>query len=236
MPVGDISASLKQDINGLKVGVITDLLQEGVEEDVKKAILNSIEVLKSKGAIIKDIKMPTLKYSIGIYYILATAEASSNLARFDGVRYGHRTTGAKNLLEMYNKSRAEGFGDEVKRRIMLGTYALSSGYYDAYYKKAQQMRRLIKEEFDKAFKDVDVLVSPTCPTTAFDIGSRNSDPLAMYLTDIGTICANLAGIPALSTPVGFDKEGMPVGLQIMADVLKEDILLKTAYNVEQGIK
>ncbi len=236
MPAGDILSSLKQDIKGLKVGVITDLMQEGVEEDVKKNVLNSIEVLKKAGATVKEVKMPTLKYAIGIYYVLATAEASSNLARFDGVRYGHRTKGAENLLEMYTKTRAEGFGDEVKRRIMLGTYALSSGYYDAYYKKAQQMRRLVKNEFDRVFKEVDVLVSPTCPTTAFDLGSRNDDPLAMYLTDIGTICANLAGIPALSTPVGFDREGMPVGLQIMTDVLKEDVLLRTAYNVELGLK
>ena len=236
MEVDDVTKTLKDGVSGLKIGVIKELLGEGVNDDVRKSVENSIEIYKKLGATIKEISLPLLKYSIGIYYIVATAEASSNLARFDGVRYGYRTKDAQNLLEMYTKTRAEGFGDEVKRRIMLGTYALSSGYYDAYYKKAQQLRRLVKEDFDKAFKDVDILISPTCPTTAFDIGSRNEDPLAMYLTDIATISANLIGAPAVSTPCGFDSEKMPIGLQIIGKNLDEATVLRAAYNLEQALK
>ena len=236
MEVDDVTKTLKDDVKGLKIGVIKELLAEGVNDDVRKSVQDAIETYKKLGATIKEVSLPLLKYSIGIYYIVATAEASSNLARFDGVRYGHRTKDAQNLLEMYTKTRAEGFGDEVKRRIMLGTYALSSGYYDAYYKKAQQLRRLVKNDFDKVFEDVDVLISPTCPTTAFDIGSRNEDPLAMYLTDIATISANLIGAPALSTPCGFDSEKMPIGLQIIGKNLDEATVLRAAYNLEQAIK
>ena len=236
MEVDDVTKTLKNDVKGLKIGVIKELLAEGVNDDVRKSVQDAIETYKKLGATIKEVSLPLLKYSIGIYYIVATAEASSNLARFDGVRYGHRTKDAQNLLEMYTKTRAEGFGDEVKRRIMLGTYALSSGYYDAYYKKAQQLRRLVKNDFDKVFEDVDVLISPTCPTTAFDLGSRNEDPLAMYLTDIATISANLIGAPALSTPCGFDSEKMPIGLQIIGKNLDEATVLRAAYNLEQAIK
>lgn len=236
MEVNDVTKTLKDDVKGLKIGVIKELLAEGVNDDVRKSVQDAIETYKKLGATIKEVSLPLLKYSIGIYYIVATAEASSNLARFDGVRYGYRTKDAQNLLEMYTKTRAEGFGDEVKRRIMLGTYALSSGYYDAYYKKAQQLRRLVKNDFDKVFEDVDVLISPTCPTTAFDIGSRNEDPLAMYLTDIATISANLIGAPALSTPCGFDSEKMPIGLQIIGKNLDEATVLRAAYNLEQAIK
>ncbi len=236
LEVEDVNKTLKNDIKGLKIGVIKELMAEGVSDDVRKSIENAIEVYKKLGAEIKEVSLPLLKYSIGIYYIVATAEASSNLARFDGVKYGYRTKDAQNLLEMYTKTRAEGFGDEVKRRIMLGTYALSSGYYDAYYKKAQQLRRLVKNDFDNVFKDVDVLISPTCPTTAFDIGSRNEDPLAMYLTDIATISANLIGAPALSTPCGFDSEKMPIGLQIIGKNLDESTILRAAYNLEQALK
>ena len=236
MPVPAFSKALTKDIKGAKIGVIKELLGDGVSADVKNAVENTIKKYKELGAEIIEISLPLLKYSIGVYYILATAEASSNLARFDGVKYGHRTKDAKNLLEMYTKTRAEGFGDEVKRRIMLGTYALSAGYYDAYYKKAQQLRRLIKEDFDKAFEKVDVLVSPTCPNTAFEIGSKISDPLSMYLTDIGTISANLAGIPGMSLPCGYDSDGMPVGLQILAPALQEEKLFNIAYNFEQAVK
>ncbi|MBR2386755.1 aspartyl/glutamyl-tRNA amidotransferase subunit A, partial [bacterium] len=225
--------TIKNDIKGLKIGVIKDLMGEGVQDEVKKSIEDAIKIYEKLGATVSEVSIPHLKYSIGIYYIIATAEASSNLARFDGVRYGHRTHDAQNLLEMYNKSRAEGFGDEVKRRIMLGTYALSSGYYDAYYKKAQQLRRLVANDFEAVFKDVDVLLGPTCPTTAFDIGSKASDPLAMYLTDIGTICANLIGAPALSMPTGVDKENMPIGAQLIANNLNEELLFRTAYNFEK---
>ncbi len=232
MPVGDISKTFKNDIKGMKFGVIKELMAEGVNDEVKKAVENAVKIYEKLGATVKEVSLPLLKHSIGVYYIIATAEASSNLARFDGVKYGHRTADAKNLMEMYTKTRKEGFGDEVKRRIMLGTYALSSGYYDAYYKKAQQLRRLIKDDFDRVFKEVDVLISPTCPTTAFDIGSRNEDPLAMYLTDIGTICANLIGAPAISIPAGFDKDGMPIGMQLVSQVLTEEPLLRAAYNFE----
>lgn len=234
LPVPNYAAALKKGIKGLKIGVIKELLGEGVAPDVKKAIENAIDTYKSLGAEIVEISLPLLKHSIGVYYIVATAEASSNLARFDGVKYGHRTPDAKNLLEMYTKTRAEGFGDEVKRRIMLGTYALSSGYYDAYYKKAQQVRHLIKNDFDKVFETVDVLLSPTCPYTAFEIGSKVEDPLSMYLTDIGTISANLAGIPGMSIPCGFDNSGMPVGMQLLAPALQEEKLLNIAYNFEQA--
>ena len=234
LPVQNYRASLNNDIKGMKVGIVKELISEGLAPDVAKAMQMAIDTYKSLGAEIVEISLPNLKHSIGIYYILATAECSSNLARFDGVRYGHRTDNAENLLEMYCKSRAEGFGPEVKRRIMLGTYALSSGYYDAYYKKAQQMRRVVTEDFVKAFEKVDVLISPTCPNTAFDLGSKTSDPLAMYLTDIATISANLAGIPAMSIPAGFDSDGMPIGLQLMSPQLSEAKLFNIAYKFEQS--
>ena len=234
LPVERYSSSLNKDLAGMKIGVIKELMTEGLSEGVQIAMENAIETYKKLGAEIIQISLPKIKYSIGIYYILATAECSSNLARFDGVKYGHRTQNPENLLDMYCKTRAEGFGDEVKRRIMLGTYALSSGYYDAYYKKAQQLRRLVTDEFVEAFKTVDALIAPTCPNTAFDIGSRTEDPLAMYLTDIATISSNLAGIPAMSIPAGFDKDGMPVGLQIIAPQLREATLFNAAYKFEQA--
>lgn len=234
LPVEHYAEDLNKDIKGLRVGVIKELMTEGLSEDVDKAMKAAIETYKNLGAEIVEISLPRLKYSIGIYYILATAECSSNLARFDGVKYGYRTPSAKSLMEMYTKTRAEGFGPEVKRRIMLGTYALSSGYYDAYYKKAQQMRALVTQDFIDAFKKADILISPTCPTTAFEMGAKSSDPLAMYLTDIATISANLAGIPGMSIPAGFDKDGMPIGLQILAPQLKEKQLFNAAHQFEQA--
>lgn len=234
LPVENYRESLNNDIKGMKVGVVKELMQKGLTPDVEKAIQNAIDTYKSLGAEVVEISLPNIGHSIGIYYILATAECSSNLARFDGVKYGYRADGANNLLDMYCKTRAEGFGPEVKRRIMLGTYALSSGYYDAYYKKAQQMRRIVTEDFLKAFSQVDILIAPTCPNTAFDLGSKTEDPLAMYLTDIATIGANLAGIPALSVPAGFDSDGMPIGLQIMAPQLQEAKLFNFAYKFEQS--
>ncbi len=235
MEVGNISANLKKDIKGLKVGVIKELMAEGVADDVKESVENAIKTYEKLGAEIKEISLPLLKHSIGVYYIVATAEASSNLARFDGVRYGYRAQNCENLLDMYCKTRAEGFGPEVKRRIMLGTYALSSGYYDAYYKKAQQLRRLIANDFNRAFESVNILVSPTCPTTAFDLNSKANNPLEMYLTDIATISSNLVGAPALSMPCGFDKDGMPIGLQVIAKNLDEMTLLQSAYALEQEL-
>lgn len=234
IPVEPYSKLLNGDIKGMKIGYIKELFGEGLEKDVQKSLQDAIETYKSLGAEIKEISLPNLKYSIGIYYIIATAEASSNLARFDGVKYGYRTNDAKNLMEMYTKTRAEGFGPEVKRRIMLGTYALSSGYYDAYYKKAQQMRALVKQDFDRAFSEVDLLIGPTCPNTAFEFGAKTDDPLAMYLTDIATITANLAGIPGISVPAGFDSTGMPIGLQILAPQLGESKLFNAAYKFEQA--
>ncbi len=235
LEVGDIYNNLKRDIKGLRVGVIKELMAEGVSDDVKASIENAIKTYEKLGAEIKEISLPLLKHSIGVYYIVATAEASSNLARFDGVKYGFRAADCENLLDMYCKTRAQGFGPEVKRRIMLGTYALSSGYYDAYYKKAQQLRRLIANDFNKAFEQVDILVSPTCPTTAFDLNSKANNPLEMYLTDIATISSNLVGAPALSMPCGFDKEGMPIGLQVIAKNLDELTLLQASYALEQEL-
>ena len=235
LEVGDIFNNLKKDIKGLKVGVIKELMAEGVEDDVKTSVENAIKTYEKLGAEIIEISLPLLKHSIGVYYIVATAEASSNLARFDGVKYGFRAQNCENLLDMYCKTRSQGFGPEVKRRIMLGTYALSSGYYDAYYKKAQQLRRLIANDFNKAFEKVDILVSPTCPTTAFDLNSRADNPLAMYLTDIATISSNLVGAPALSMPCGFDKGGMPIGLQVIAKNLDELTLLQSAFALEQEL-
>ncbi len=235
LEVGNISGNLKRDIKGLRVGVIKELMIDGVADDVKVAVENAIKTYEKMGAEIKEISLPLLKHSIGVYYIVATAEASSNLARFDGVKYGFRAQNCENLLEMYCKTRAQGFGPEVKRRIMLGTYALSSGYYDAYYKKAQQLRRLIANDFVKAFEQVDILVSPTCPTTAFDLNSKADNPLEMYLTDIATISSNLVGSPALSMPVGFDKDKMPIGMQIIAKRLDELTLLQSAYALEQEL-
>lgn len=234
VPVEKYSTLLNSDIKGMKVGVIKELVGEGVSEDVSKAVQHAIDTYKSLGAEIVEISLPNIKHSIGVYYIIATAEASSNLARFDGVKYGYRAKDAKSLMEMYTKTRAEGFGPEVKRRIMLGTYALSSGYYDAYYKKAQQLRALIKQDFDKAFEKADLLISPTCPNTAFEFGSKTEDPLAMYLTDIATISANLAGIPGISVPAGFDAAGMPIGLQILAPQLGEVNLFNASYKFEQA--
>lgn len=234
LPVEHYSAHLNDDIKGMKVGVIKELMTEGLSDDVARAMQKAIDDYKKLGAEVVEISLPNLKYSIGIYYILATAECSSNLARFDGVRYGYRTPDAQNLMELYTKSRAEGFGPEVKRRIMLGTYALSSGYYDAYYKKAQQMRALVTQDFVEAFKKVDILISPTCPNTAFELGAKSSDPLQMYLTDIATISANLAGIPGMSVPAGFDKDGMPIGLQILAPQLQESRLFNVAHKFERA--
>ena len=234
MPVEHYADFLNNDIRGKKVGVIKELMGEGNSPEVTKAIENAIDTYKKLGCEVKEISLKNIKYSIGIYYILATAECSSNLARFDGVRYGYRTPNPSNLMELYTKSRAEGFGPEVKRRIMLGTYALSAGYYDAYYKKAQQMRALVTQDFVNAFKEVDVLISPTCPNTAFELGAKASDPLAMYLTDIATIGCNLAGIPGISVAAGFDNSGMPIGLQILAPQFEEAKLFNFAYKFEQA--
>ncbi len=235
LEVPKYTQALGKDIKGTKIGIIKELMGEGVQPEVQESISNALKEYEKMGAEIIEISIPHVKYTIGTYYIIATAEASSNLARYDGVRYGYRHKDAKSLIEMYMKTRAEGFGDEVKRRIMLGTYALSSGYYDAYYKKAQQIRTLIKQDFDKAFEKVDFMISPTCPTTAFELNSKTADPLSMYLMDICTITANMAGVPAMSLPCGFDKQNMPIGLQIVGPVLSEEKMLNLAYNFEQAV-
>lgn len=233
IPVPKYTENLKKGVKDLRIGVISELLGDGVAPEVKASVQAAIKVYESLGAKIEEISLPHSQYAIATYYIIATAEASANLARYDGVKYGYRTPNADNIMEMYTKSRAEGFGDEVKRRIMIGTYALSSGYYDAYYKKAQQLRTLIKRDFDNAWEHVDLLISPTCPTTAFEFGSKVSDPLSMYLMDIATITANLAGIPGMSIPCGIDSKGLPIGLQILGPTLSEDTMLRAAYAFEQ---
>ncbi|MFC1559975.1 Asp-tRNA(Asn)/Glu-tRNA(Gln) amidotransferase subunit GatA [Candidatus Margulisiibacteriota bacterium] len=233
IPVPDYKKSLVNDIKGLRIGVIKELLGKGMNEEVKDAVKAAIKKLESLGAKISEVSMPTFEYGVPTYYLLATAEASSNLARYDGVKYGYRSEKANDLLTIYYNTRREGFGPEVKRRIMLGTYALSAGYYDAYYLKAQKIRTLIKNDFDKAFSKFDVLISPTSPTVAFKIGEKTNDPLAMYLSDIATIPVNLAGIPAISIPCGFS-DNLPVGLQIMGKAFDEETILKVAYTYEQN--
>ena len=229
--VKELEKPLKKD---LKIGIIKELLGEGIDEDVRKAILAAAETYKQLGIAVEEVSMPQLKHALPVYYIICTAEASANLARFDGVRYGLRAADAKDLSTMYSQTRQQGFGAEVKRRIMLGTYALSSGYYDAYYKKAQQVRRLIKEEFDKQFSKYDLLLSPTSPSVAFPIGEKVDDPLTMYLSDIATIPANLAGIPGISLPCGFGDNNLPIGLQLLGPALSDAQLLQAAHAFEQA--
>ena len=231
--IPDYTANLDGDISGMKIGVPEEYFGEGIDDEVKEAVWNAIEQLEELGAEYEEVSLPHTDYGLSAYYLIAPAEASSNLARYDGVRYGHRSNQANGLIEMFKKTRQEGFGDEVKRRIMLGTYALSSGYYDAYYKKAQKVRTLIKQDFDEAFAEYDILISPTTPTTAFEIGDKSNDPLQMYLSDICTIPVNLAGLPALSMPCGVDSDDLPIGLQIIGDHFAEEKILQAAYALEQ---
>ena len=230
--VPDYISALTGDVKGLRIGVPKEYLGEGIDPAVKESVMNALRVLESLGASWEEISLPHTEYAIAAYYIIASSEASSNLARFDGVRYGVRSSQASNLLEVYEKSRSEGFGQEVKRRIMLGTYALSSGYYDAYYLKAQKVRTLVKQDFDRAFERYDVIVGPTAPTPAFKIGSQIDDPLTMYLNDICTIPVSLAGVPAISVPCGM-ADGLPVGLQIIGKAFDEATVLRVAHAYEQ---
>jgi aspartyl-tRNA(Asn)/glutamyl-tRNA(Gln) amidotransferase subunit A len=227
-PVPDYLSSLSLDVKDLKIGVPKEYFGKGLDAQVKDSVIEAVKVFEKAGAKISDVSLPNMDSAIEVYYILAPSEASANLARFDGIRYGHRSKDAATLMELYEKSRDEGFGPEVKRRIMLGTYALSSGYYDAYYLKAQRVRTLICRDFENAFKSVDVLITPTAPTTAFKIGDKIEDPLQMYLSDIYTISCNLAGIPGISVPCGFSKERLPVGFQILGRPFEEDIMLQMA--------
>ncbi len=232
VPVPDYAATLNEDIAGKTVGVPRELLGEGLEDDVQEKIEASIKNFRALGANIVDVELPYAKYGIAVYYIIATAEASSNLARYDGVRYGFRAEEADELRKMYSKTREEGFGPEVKRRIMLGTYVLSSGYYDAYYAKAQKVRALVKRDYQLAFKKCDAILTPTSPTVAFKIGERSDDPLAMYLSDIYTVSANLAGVPAISVPCGLSAEGLPIGVQLVGNFWSEGVLLNLAAAYE----
>lgn len=230
--IPDYTRALGKEIKGLRLGIPREFFIEGIDKEVYEKVSLSIKTFDSLGAIPVEISMPHTPYAVAVYYIIATSEASSNLARYDGVKYGFRAEG-KDLLEMYMNTRSQGFGEEVKRRIMLGTYALSAGYYDAYYKKAQQVRTLIRQDFDAAFKDCDVILTPTSPTTAFKVGEKTRDPLQMYLSDIFTISVNLAGLPAISIPCGFNLGGLPIGLQLIGKSFDEETILKTAYAYEQ---
>lgn len=231
-PNDDYLANINAPLIGLKIGLPKEYFGDGLDSKVADVIMTAVKEFEKLGATIKEISLPNLQLSIPSYYVIAPSEASSNLSRFDGVRFGHRCDDPKDLLDMYMRSRAEGFGSEVQKRIMVGTYALSEGYYDAYYLKAQKIRRLIKEDFVKALSEVDVIMGPVAPTTAFDLGSKTSDPVAMYLEDIYTLSVNLAGIPAMSVPAGF-VDDMPVGLQIMGDYFAEAKLLNVAHQYQQ---
>ena len=232
----DYTKCLKNDVKGLKIGVPKEFFGEGINEEVKASLEKAIETYKELGAEVEEFSLDIAKYSLATYYIIACAEASSNLGRFDGIRYGYRAKDFKDLKDLYRKSRSEGFGPEVKRRIILGTYVLSSGYYDAYYKKAQQVRTLVMNEFNKAFQKYDVLLTPTSPTVAFDIGSKSNNPLEMYLADICTVSVNIGGLPGISIPCGVDREGMPIAMQLIGDKFQEGTILNAAYTYEQKTK
>lgn len=234
IPKKDYLKSIKDDIKGKRIGVPIEFISDGINPDVKKAYEENLNTLKELGAEIIEIKLDYAKYSLPTYYIIATAEASSNLGRYDGIRYGHRAKDFSSLDELYVKSRTEGFGDEVKRRIMLGTYVLSSGYYDAYYKRGQKVRTLIIDDFKKAFEKCDVIAIPTTPNTSFKFGEKTSNPLEMYLEDIYTVPVNIAGLPGISVPGGFDKNGMPIGMQFISKAFDEENLLQVAYTFEKN--
>ena len=230
----NFTEALVEDVKGLKIGIPKDYFGEGLEPEVKEAILKAVDVLKDKGAIVEEFDLSLVEYAIPAYYVTASAEASSNLSRFDGVKYGYRTEEYNGLHNMYKKTRSEGFGEEVKRRIMLGSFVLSSGYYDAYYLKALRTKALIKKAFDEAFAKYDVIIGPAAPTTAPKLGDSLSDPIKMYLGDIYTISVNLAGLPGISVPCGQDSNGLPIGMQIIGDCFKEKNIIRAAYTFEQA--
>jgi len=232
--IPDYTQALQPDLKGLRVGVIAETIGEGLQPEVKTALEAALQTFKELGATVSELSCPRFAYGLPTYYIIAPSEASANLARYDGVNFGFRVENAADLLEMYTQTRAQGFGAEVKRRIMIGTYALSAGYYDAYYLRAQKVRTLIKEDFAQAFEQVDILVCPTAPTTAFKAGEKTADPLSMYLSDLMTIPVNLAGLPGLSLPCGFDDAGLPIGLQLIGNALQEPTLFRAAYAYEQA--
>ena len=236
IPKKDYVQALKGDIKGLKIGVPREFYGEGINEEVKKSIYDKFENLKKLGAEVEEFSLDIAKYSLAAYYIIACAEASSNLGRFDGIRYTYRSPNAETLEDIFKKSRSEGFGPEVKRRIILGTYVLSSGYYDAYYKKAQKVRTMVMNEFNKAFEKYDVILTPTSPITAFGIGEKTDNPLEMYLADICTVSINVAGLPAISIPCGLDSKGLPIGMQLIGNKFQEETILNAAYSIEKEIK
>ncbi len=236
MPIPNFLNALNGDLKGLKAGLPKEYFIEGIDEEVKDRVLNVARVLEGLGVSVEEVSLPHTRYAVETYYIIAPAEASSNLGRFDGVRYGYRARDFDNLIDMYCKTRSEGFGDEVKRRIMIGTYTLSAGYYDAYYLKAQKVRSLIYQGFNDVFKDVDFLITPVSPTTAFMIGEKIDDPIKMYLSDIYTIAVNLAGLPAISLPCGFDSNGLPIGVQLIGRAFDEEIILKAGNAIEKTLK
>jgi aspartyl-tRNA(Asn)/glutamyl-tRNA(Gln) amidotransferase subunit A len=229
----DFTRALNEPAKGLRIGIPREYFVEGSDAEVERAVREAIKVLEGLGAVTADISLPHTEYGVAVYYILASSEASSNLARYDGIKYGYRVPEWSNLRDMYMRTRDEGFGAEVKRRIMLGTYALSAGYYDAYYKKSQQVRTLLLQDFEAAFRQVDVVIAPTAPTPAFKIGEKTDDPLQMYLSDIFTVPVNLAGIPGISLPCGFSSAGLPIGLQIIGKPFDEETILRVAYAFEQ---
>ena len=229
----DFNANLSSDVKGLKIGLPKEYFGDGIDENVKVSVMNAVKELEKNGAEIREISLPSTDYALSSYYIISSAEASSNLARYDGVKYGFRAENYDNLIDMYEKTRSEGFGDEVKRRIMLGTFVLSSGFYDAYYKKAKLLQRRISAEFTESFKDIDVIATPTVPSTAFKIGENIGDPLKMYATDVCTVTINIAGLPAMSIPCGYDNAGLPIGLQLIGDKFSEQKLLNTAFAYEK---
>lgn len=232
----DYTKSLKNDVKGLKIGVPKEYFGEGINVEVREAITKVIETYKKLGAIIEECSLDVADYALASYYIITSAEASSNLSRFDGIRYGYRTKNYENLKDIYRNSRSEGFGAEVKRRIMLGTYVLSSGYYDAYYKKAQQVRTLVKNEYEKNFEKYDILLTPVAPNVAFEIGSKTNNPLEMYLSDLCTVPVNIAGLPGISVPCGVNSNGMPIGFQLVGKHFDEETILNAAYTYEQETK
>ena len=236
MPKVDYVAELKNDVKGLKIGVPKEFFGEGINSEVKACLEKAIEKYKELGAEVEEFSLNIAEYSLAVYYIIACAEASSNLGRFDGIRYGYRTENYSNLKDIYRNSRSEAFGPEVKRRIILGTYVLSSGYYDAYYKKAQQVRTLVKNEFDKAFEKYDVVLTPTAPAVAYQFGEKTENPLEMYLSDICTVSVNVAGLPGISIPCGLDSKGMPIGMQLIGQRFSEATILNAAYTFEQATK
>lgn len=229
----DYAAALKENAKSLKIGIPKEYFGEGIDSQVKESVMKAVKEFELQGAVIKEISLPSTEYAINTYYIIASAEASSNLARFDGVKYGYRTSEYDGLVDMYEKTRSEGFGDEVKRRIMLGTFVLSSGYFDAYYKKAKRVQNQISQEFTDAFKDCDIIATPTVPASAFKIGENIGDPIKMYYNDVCTVTVNIAGLPAISLPCGKDSAGMPMGLQLIGDKFSEQTLLNTAYTYEK---